>query len=78
MSLAPSTTTDEAPQPAAAAPAPSRWAPLRPLVLRLHFYAGVFVAPFLLVAAVTGLAVRRCLPGREDRLPGPDDRRRRR
>ncbi|MFF2851756.1 PepSY-associated TM helix domain-containing protein [Streptomyces sp. NPDC058001] len=28
---------------------------LRPLVLRLHFYAGVFVAPFLLVAAVTGL-----------------------
>ncbi|POX38042.1 peptidase [Streptomyces sp. Ru73] len=28
---------------------------LRPLVLRLHFYAGVCVAPFLLVAAVTGL-----------------------
>ena len=26
-----------------------------PLVLRLHFYAGVLVAPFLLVAAVTGL-----------------------
>ncbi|MGW3033078.1 PepSY-associated TM helix domain-containing protein [Streptomyces sp. NPDC001178] len=47
---------DEAPQPAAAAPAPSpsRLAALRPLVLRLHFYAGVFVAPFLLVAAVTG------------------------
>lgn len=54
MSIAPSTTTDEAPQPAAPAPAPSRWAPLRPLVLRLHFYAGVFVAPFLLIAAVTG------------------------
>ena len=54
MSIAPSTTTDEAPQPAAPAPVPSRWAPLRPLVLRLHFYAGVFVAPFLLVAAVTG------------------------
>ncbi|MEB8338288.1 PepSY-associated TM helix domain-containing protein [Streptomyces endophyticus] len=33
----------------------SAWASLRPLVLRLHFYAGVFVAPFLLVAAVTGL-----------------------
>ncbi|MGW1746952.1 PepSY-associated TM helix domain-containing protein [Streptomyces sp. NPDC002092] len=46
---------DEAPQPAAApAPSPSRLAPLRPLVLRLHFYAGVFVAPFLLIAAVTG------------------------
>ncbi|MEU8685310.1 PepSY domain-containing protein [Streptomyces sp. NPDC048611] len=31
------------------------WAALRPLVLRLHFYAGVLIAPFLLVAAVTGL-----------------------
>ncbi|GCB43781.1 PepSY domain-containing protein [Streptomyces sp. NL15-2K] len=55
MSTAPSTTTDEAPQPAAdPAPSPGSWAPLRPLVLRLHFYAGVLVAPFLLVAAVTG------------------------
>ena len=27
-----------------------------PLLLRLHFYAGLFVAPFLLVAALTGLA----------------------
>ncbi|TDQ52260.1 PepSY-associated TM helix domain-containing protein [Actinorugispora endophytica] len=33
----------------------SAWALLRPLVLRLHFYAGVLVAPFILVAAVTGL-----------------------
>lgn len=33
----------------------SVWPGLRPLVLRLHFYAGVLVAPFLLVAAVTGL-----------------------
>ncbi|MFC8225084.1 PepSY-associated TM helix domain-containing protein [Streptomyces sp. NPDC057287] len=31
------------------------WASLRPLVLRLHFYAGVLIAPFLLVAATTGL-----------------------
>jgi uncharacterized iron-regulated membrane protein len=31
------------------------WAGLRPLVLRLHFYAGILVAPFLAVAAVTGL-----------------------
>lgn len=46
--------SDEAPQPSAPAPTPGRWAPLRPLILRLHFYAGVFVAPFLLVAAVTG------------------------
>ncbi|MFI5674482.1 PepSY-associated TM helix domain-containing protein [Streptomyces cellulosae] len=54
MSTAPSTTTDEAPRPAAPAPSPSSWSPLRPLILRLHFYAGVLVAPFLLVAAVTG------------------------
>ncbi|KOU56975.1 peptidase [Streptomyces sp. MMG1533] len=56
MSTVPSTTTDEAPQPAAAPapPSPSTWSPLRPLILRLHFYAGVFVAPFLFVAAVTG------------------------
>ncbi len=32
------------------------WAAVRPLLVRLHFYAGVFVGPFLLVAAVTGLA----------------------
>ncbi|MGV9775040.1 PepSY-associated TM helix domain-containing protein [Streptosporangium sp. NPDC003464] len=31
------------------------WPALRALLLRLHFYAGVLVAPFLLVAAVTGL-----------------------
>jgi uncharacterized iron-regulated membrane protein len=29
---------------------------IEPLLRRLHFYAGVFVAPFLLVAALTGLA----------------------
>ncbi|WP_188186669.1 PepSY-associated TM helix domain-containing protein [Nonomuraea sp. SYSU D8015] len=34
---------------------PASWAALRPLVLRLHFYAGVLIAPFLLVAATTGL-----------------------
>jgi uncharacterized iron-regulated membrane protein len=28
---------------------------LRPLVLRIHFYAGVFVAPLLVVACITGL-----------------------
>ncbi|WP_109004963.1 PepSY-associated TM helix domain-containing protein [Streptomyces rishiriensis] len=51
----PASDEDEAPQPTAPAPeSRGPWAPLRPLVLRLHFYAGVFVAPFLLVAAVTG------------------------
>lgn len=29
----------------------SAWARFRPLVMRLHFYAGLFVAPFVLVAA---------------------------
>ncbi|MGW1273445.1 PepSY-associated TM helix domain-containing protein [Streptomyces sp. NPDC002491] len=56
MSTAPSLAAEEAPQPAAPEPQTrGPWAALRPLVLRLHFYAGVFVAPFLLVAAVTGL-----------------------
>ncbi|MFI5625213.1 PepSY domain-containing protein [Nocardioides sp. NPDC051685] len=31
------------------------WPLIRPLVLRMHFYAGVLVAPFILVASVTGL-----------------------
>jgi len=61
MSTAPIAETGESPDgqgpPAPAdAPAPARraWSTLRPLVLRLHFYAGVLVAPFLLVAAATG------------------------
>lgn len=36
-------------------PDPGGRAGLRPLVMRLHFYAGLFIAPFLLVAAATGL-----------------------
>lgn len=36
-------------------PSPPRSRGLRPLLLRLHFYAGVFVGPFILIAAVTGL-----------------------
>jgi uncharacterized iron-regulated membrane protein len=31
------------------------WTGVRPAVLRVHFYAGVFVGPFVLVAAITGL-----------------------
>ena len=31
------------------------WPQIRPFVLRLHFYAGILVGPFLLIAAVTGL-----------------------
>ncbi|MFJ7074028.1 PepSY-associated TM helix domain-containing protein [Streptomyces sp. NPDC098781] len=51
---APTTSTAEATEPDAPASSPRTWAPLRPLILRLHFYAGVLVAPFLLVAATTG------------------------
>lgn len=57
-----STTTDAVPRTGAPAARPraSRATaggyPVMPLVLRLHFYAGVLIAPFLVVAAVTGLA----------------------
>ncbi|MEU7030315.1 PepSY-associated TM helix domain-containing protein [Streptomyces sp. NPDC046275] len=51
----PAPTSDPAPNPASASGRARGWAALRPLVLRLHFFAGVLVAPFLLVAAVSGL-----------------------
>ncbi|MFB9466767.1 PepSY-associated TM helix domain-containing protein [Streptomyces cinereospinus] len=54
MTITPPTRTEEAVRPTAAPPRPGGWASLRPLVLRLHFYAGLLVAPFLLVAATTG------------------------
>ncbi|WP_438314815.1 PepSY-associated TM helix domain-containing protein [Streptomyces sp. HUAS TT3] len=42
---------------AGAAPAakPGTWAALRPLLLRMHFYAGILIAPLLFLAAATGL-----------------------
>jgi hypothetical protein len=46
----PSTIADSSPAK------PTRGRSVGPLVLRLHFYAGVLVAPFLVVAALTGLA----------------------
>ncbi|GIH23956.1 peptidase [Acrocarpospora phusangensis] len=42
-------------QPAPEKSRPATWPALRALLLRLHFYAGILVAPFLLVAATTGL-----------------------
>ena len=44
------------PAAAAAAPPSRRPSGFGRLLLRLHFYAGIFVAPFLAVAALTGLA----------------------
>ena len=53
-------TVPPAAPPALTTPPPvttmATWRVLRPLLLRLHFYAGVFVAPFLAVACLTGLA----------------------
>ncbi|MFD7834833.1 PepSY-associated TM helix domain-containing protein [Streptomyces sp. NPDC059761] len=34
---------------------PGAWAALRPLLLRMHFYAGILIAPLLFLAAATGL-----------------------
>jgi uncharacterized iron-regulated membrane protein len=42
-------------QPELQEQAESWWPALRRLVLRLHFYAGILVGPFLVVAALTGL-----------------------
>lgn len=41
--------------PAPAPRHPSTWTAVRQLLLRLHFYAGVLIAPFVTVAALTGL-----------------------
>jgi uncharacterized iron-regulated membrane protein len=54
-----STTSDrpQAPPLTTTRPEPAvGWSTLRPLVLRIHFYAGVLVAPFLVVVSLTGLA----------------------
>ncbi|MBO3089738.1 PepSY-associated TM helix domain-containing protein [Cellulomonas dongxiuzhuiae] len=51
-------TSTEAPQPDAPPDPPahgSLWSAFQPVLLRLHFYVGILVGPFLLVAAVTGL-----------------------
>ncbi|MCF2530966.1 PepSY-associated TM helix domain-containing protein [Yinghuangia soli] len=50
---------------AAAAPAARRGsiaAGLRPLLLRMHFYAGILIAPFLFAAAATGLLYAAATP----------------
>ncbi|GHE30473.1 PepSY-associated TM helix domain-containing protein [Streptomyces capitiformicae] len=54
MTIAPATETDEPQKPVKPDVTTKGWVSLRPLALRLHFYAGVLVAPFLLVAALTG------------------------
>ncbi|MFE7485703.1 PepSY-associated TM helix domain-containing protein [Streptomyces sp. NPDC057552] len=52
-----SDSADSPAKPGPGQPRPARsWEAVRHLLVRLHFYAGVLVAPFLLVAALTGLA----------------------
>ncbi|MFD8143808.1 PepSY-associated TM helix domain-containing protein [Streptomyces sp. NPDC059708] len=46
---------DADPAPARAAGGAKGWAALRPLLLRVHFYAGLLIAPVLFLAAATGL-----------------------
>lgn len=48
----PTTTIDPHPPQPPGPPTPTRWG--RALLLRLHFYIGVFIGPFLLVAALSG------------------------
>ncbi|MFI8520111.1 PepSY-associated TM helix domain-containing protein [Streptomyces sp. NPDC085481] len=56
MSSATDTTRASSPaDPPESTPAGRSWQGVRALLVRLHFYAGVFVAPFLFVAALTGL-----------------------
>ncbi|SCK50391.1 PepSY domain-containing protein [Streptomyces sp. WMMB 322] len=54
-STATSPRVEESPSGAPATDTAGTWAGIRALLLRLHFFAGVFIGPFLLVAAVTGL-----------------------
>ncbi|MGW0546365.1 PepSY-associated TM helix domain-containing protein [Streptomyces altiplanensis] len=46
--------TEAGPAPAAGGRG-TTWSALRPLVLRVHFYAGLLIAPLLLIAATSGL-----------------------
>ncbi|WP_406182364.1 PepSY-associated TM helix domain-containing protein [Streptomyces sp. NBC_01006] len=48
------TATPAMPEPATSSK-PGAWAALRPLLLRMHFYAGILIAPLLFLAAATGL-----------------------
>ena len=55
MSLAPELPKEDEPVAAPDRPSGRRPSPVAALLLRLHFYAGLLVAPFIVVAAVTGL-----------------------
>ncbi|THA38716.1 PepSY domain-containing protein [Streptomyces sp. A1547] len=47
--------TPDAPVTPDASSKPGTWAALRPLLLRMHFYAGILIAPLIFLAAATGL-----------------------
>lgn len=48
-------TTSPQTEPTVASSEPAAWARWRPLLLRWHFYAGLLVGPFILIAAVSGV-----------------------
>lgn len=54
-SSTPDSSAPDGTAPGAAIPRRGGWAALRPLFLRLHFYAGLLIAPLLFLAAATGL-----------------------
>jgi uncharacterized iron-regulated membrane protein len=59
MTAIPTTTATQPPAPATAPsprPAPSSGAALGRLIRRVHFYAGLLVAPFLAILCLTGIA----------------------
>lgn len=55
MTTTPDDRIDPSSKPLADEPPLERQRSIRPLLLRLHFYAGVFIGPFILIAAITGL-----------------------
>ncbi|MER7110665.1 PepSY-associated TM helix domain-containing protein [Streptomyces sp. NPDC000229] len=57
MAIDDRTTAETAERPAETTPTGtgSTWSALRPLFLRVHFYAGLLIAPLLLIAATSGL-----------------------
>ncbi|MGH4023889.1 MAG: PepSY-associated TM helix domain-containing protein [Pseudonocardiaceae bacterium] len=86
MTLQDTELTSGAPDPGEDPPAPARPirpgepAGLRPLLLRLHFYAGLLVGPVVLVAAFTGLLytvspqIEQAVHGRELTVPAGAER----
>ncbi|WP_075725462.1 PepSY-associated TM helix domain-containing protein [Corynebacterium aquilae] len=55
MTLSTSTAREESSSKSSGSVASRKRASIRPILARLHFYAGIFAAPFIIVASLTGL-----------------------